>query len=148
MNCSISPAPPLGCDQSPRSTDIFVHLLAADASTLGAEPDSLGFAAQPESGQFGSYAVVFHARVKRVRFAALKESALLGHAIAHEIGHVLLGVGGHAPSGIMKASWGRSELQRAADGKLVFSGHERRRIQANIRSRFASSGTRTHGPVT
>ncbi len=31
---------------------------------------------------------------------------ILGHVIAHEIGHVLEGIARHSPEGLMKAHWG------------------------------------------
>jgi hypothetical protein len=37
---------------------------------------------------------------------------LLGRAIAHEIGHLLLGTASHACAGLMRARWLTGELQR------------------------------------
>jgi DDE superfamily endonuclease len=39
-------------------------------------------------------------------------AAVLGHVLAHEIGHILLGHNGHADEGLMKATWSAAE-QRA-----------------------------------
>jgi len=55
-------------------------------------------------------------------------SILLGDALAHEIGHVLLGGTDHAPGGIMKARWGKADFQDAAMGLLAFNSSERTAI--------------------
>jgi hypothetical protein len=46
---------------------------------------------------------------------------MLGHAMAHEIGHVLLGSTEHSPDGIMKARWSTTDYQKAAKGYMKFT---------------------------
>lgn len=36
-------------------------------------------------------------------------AAILGHVLAHEIGHVILGHNGHAETGLLKANWSAAE---------------------------------------
>ena len=58
-------------------------------------------------------ATVFVDRVESVaRGAGIDERRVLGLAIAHEIGHVLLNSNTHASSGLMRADWSRNELRR------------------------------------
>ena len=58
-------------------------------------------------------ATVYVDRAESVaRGAGIDTRRLLGLAIAHEIGHVLLNSNSHAPSGLMRADWSRTELQR------------------------------------
>ena len=38
---------------------------------------------------------------------------ILGHAAAHEIGHLLLGSNSHSPFGLMRARWSGQDLQNA-----------------------------------
>ncbi len=45
---------------------------------------------------------------------------ILGHAAAHEIGHLLLGSNSHSPQGLMRARWSRQDLQNAGIGQSSF----------------------------
>ena len=58
-------------------------------------------------------ATVYVDRAESVaRGAGVDGRRVLGLAIAHEIGHVLLNSNSHAPSGLMRADWSRIELRR------------------------------------
>jgi hypothetical protein len=46
---------------------------------------------------------------------------VLGHVMAHEIAHLLLGTNSHAAEGIMRARWQRDELLSASRGALLFT---------------------------
>lgn len=65
---------------------------------------------------------------------------LLGHAIAHEIGHILLSMPGHSRTGIMQADWGLKDFESMAQGTLVFSSRESSRIQAEVIRRTRING--------
>lgn len=45
---------------------------------------------------------------------------LLGHAAAHEIGHLLLGTADHTAAGIMRARWETEDLRKLSHSGLVF----------------------------
>jgi hypothetical protein len=45
---------------------------------------------------------------------------ILGHAIAHELGHVLIPGSVHSRDGIMRAVWGFRQFQEAQAGSLLF----------------------------
>ena len=57
---------------------------------------------------------------------------ILGCLIAHEIGHLLLGPGAHATSGIMQAKLQLDDLTRAIRGQLVFTRAEANLLRANV----------------
>jgi len=59
-------------------------------------------------------------------------ASVLGHVIAHEIGHLLLGSRRHSAGGIMQA---RLDRRRASLGALFFLGNEAEVIQSNLLSR-------------
>jgi hypothetical protein len=75
--------------------------------------------------QFGVSATVFQERVESMCQSAGQDLAvMLGHAIAHEIGHVTLASDAHAPNGIMRARWGKADLDQAAKGHLGFTAQQ------------------------
>lgn len=57
---------------------------------------------------------------------------ILGYAIAHEIGHVLLNLAAHTKRGIMQAIWDRDALADIATGRLNFSPEQAERIRAEV----------------
>jgi hypothetical protein len=60
------------------------------------------------------------------------KSQILGHAIAHEIGHVLLRQEFHSRAGLMRAVWDREDLQGMTEGSLGFSLDEARELRARV----------------
>lgn len=60
---------------------------------------------------------------------------ILGDAMAHEIGHLLLGSGAHSSIGIMRGRWDRVQLQRALMGRLLFTPDQSMRIRAAMEAR-------------
>lgn len=66
------------------------------------------------------------------------EGNLLGYVVAHELGHLLLGLGSHSTDGLMRGKWDFAALQQAARGTLIFSPSEAERMRA--RFLLASAG--------
>jgi hypothetical protein len=101
--------------------------------------DMLGFTELDESRGSGSAGVYYTAAVEMASMWPARVGEILGAAIAHEVGHLILGANAHAPRGVMYAHWGRaqfeligiSELSFPADqAKLLRDGIERRRQMA------------------
>ena len=57
-------------------------------------------------------------------FDILPQDAAWGHAMAHEIGHLLKGSNSHSPQGLMSKHWYANELQAAAMGSLNFTAED------------------------
>jgi hypothetical protein len=91
------------------------------AGVLGAAPEN------------GSMAYAFFGRIRAfARRHDLLWETLLGHVIAHEVGHLLLREG-HAPTGLMRAKWVDPELRQARLGRLGFTATQGRQIRARLR---------------
>jgi hypothetical protein len=60
-------------------------------------------------------------------------SALLGRAVAHEIGHLLLGSSEHPRLGLMRALWSHDELRGLKPAHWGFSAREAARMRQTLR---------------
>lgn len=81
----------------------------------------------------GSMASIFHYRVKELAERGMvSHCQALGHAMAHEIGHLLLGTAEHSSRGIMRARWEREDLRDAARRCLVFDPQQAERIRREV----------------
>ena len=108
-------------------------------------PGALGYSL-PDA-RFGPHAELFYNRIERDAVSTGTDVAvILGHAIAHELGHVLLGSSEHTTEGIMKARWGRTDHERAAKGCLNFTASQSDLIRRNA-SIWVNRGSDQSGPM-
>jgi hypothetical protein len=67
--------------------------------------------------------------------ASLGIPTLLGRAIAHEIGHLLLGSAEHSRLGLMRALWSHDELRGLRPAHWGFSAREAAQMRQTLRGR-------------
>ena len=60
-------------------------------------------------------------------------STLLGRAVAHEIGHLLLGSAEHPRLGLMRALWSRDELRGLKPAHWGFSAREAAQMRQTLK---------------
>src|SRR6266849_4437613 len=109
------------------------------AERLRQAEDSFGFALYPDDGSFAMVANVFaHDAEQLANRRGMRQGVILGHLVAHELGHLLLGAGSHSASGIMHVPWHLKELELIALGLMVFMPQEAKRMRTNIRARAAT----------
>ena len=125
----------LGCPASPEQlktnracrtllgpTDLVVKILPESMSKKYGLPKGIfGFALPTNKGRLGRTVNVFYGRVFDMAYYGpvgggleTAQAVILGHVMAHEIGHVFLGPGSHSRKGIMRVPWGRKQMVDAS----------------------------------
>jgi len=122
LNCPLSipeaQAPPVCMEPCPPSR-LAVRINSEMPSKLA--KTSLGVALSDG----GIYATIYYPRVDEyAKEGIATHSQILGHAIAHEMGHLLLGPKPHARFGIMRGKWTAEDLQSMTMGTLLFIPHQ------------------------
>jgi hypothetical protein len=93
----------------------------------------------------GCYADLFYDRAQLIHETShVSVATILGHGIAHEIGHLLLGTNSHAPAGIMRARWQPADLASASKGSLLFSTLESQEMRSKLAASHAQARDDSH----
>jgi hypothetical protein len=96
----------------------------------------LGLAIEADGKAFGSSASIFYDVVRDCAAQRREDlDQLLGAAIAHELGHLLLGTNSHSTTGLMSAFWSRKQLIVVQHRRLAFSSAEAERVQKAVLAR-------------
>lgn len=105
----------------------------AAAGTRPSSADTLGFCLSLESGD----AVVLADVVQRhVVYGGPSFAGLLGLAMAHEVGHLLLQSARHSAAGIMRARLTKKGLRDDDRGYLRFTADEAEFMRTEVRRRM------------
>lgn len=108
----------------------------AMAERMARDNASLGFAQNGDAATPGFVASVFYHRVESLSVElGCARAVILGYAMAHEIGHLLLGTSSHSPQGIMRARWTEKELLSASAGRFGFFPQQGAKMRAGLESR-------------
>jgi hypothetical protein len=111
---------PAVCDQPLSSGDVVVRLIEGSDKESG-ERRALGYSLFDANGVSG-FATVYVDRVDWLaRRAQYPRATLLGRAIAHEIGHLLLRSNAHTESGLMREVWTAEQVVRNRREDWTFS---------------------------
>jgi hypothetical protein len=124
-----------GSDADAAASDPVILLVPAATDTgFRVGDDSLGVA-RGVAGMRGTEAYIFLDRVREfAERGHIDTWIVLGCAIAHELGHLLLPVNAHASDGIMRAHWDPKLISRAG-GFLSFASGQGRLLRLRVASR-------------
>jgi hypothetical protein len=117
-------APP-GCSKKPLHRQIVVNL-AADT------PRGVGDGVFAYSNPYAAVGPCVTLLANRFEYGLFTNptttGVLVGHALAHEIGHVLEGISRHSETGLMKERWSPNEVRGMRDRWLHFEDYDKRLI--------------------
>jgi hypothetical protein len=123
--CGRHATTPVSCDEPVGRAELSVRIVSQTASPSAAGHLQLGYSLVDTARREGALATVFADRVQWLAVQAGAETpVVLGFAVAHEIGHLLLGTNTHAAGGLMRAIWSRLELQHGQNADWEFSARE------------------------
>jgi hypothetical protein len=126
-----------GQDKCSRS-DPAVFSLRIVHRSLNLQEEDFGIAFLGSDGM-GQQADVFYLSIERLeQNSSLGAPAILGHVMAHELGHLLLGSRSHSNLGIMQARWTSSQLRGISMGQLTFDRRQSEVIRARLHGPYAA----------
>jgi hypothetical protein len=115
----------LWVDEAP---GITVKIVAHVIGYARAESPVMGVALRTADGPI---AQVFFRRVEEfARIHRADLSMMLGHVMAHEVGHLLMPALAHSPTGLMRGVWDKAQVREATGGALTFTTGQAERIRA------------------
>ena len=146
LHCPTSPgqiAENPACRAPIGSADFILNLLPLSMSKkYGLKRSVFGFARPTAYGSGGDWVSLFVSRVTDLaRHGSISgsheevEALILGHMLAHEVGHLLLGPRSHSPRGVMSFPWNKRTLTLMERNLLRFSRDEENRIQLELARR-------------
>jgi hypothetical protein len=119
--CSAAVTSAPDCDRPLRDTERIVRVMQTSPPWSRQEGAPMGDSVVDGKSQSGVLATVYGDRVDWMASrAAINPAVLIGRAIAHELGHLLLG-SRHASAGIMRRSWSANDLRCDRPGNWQFT---------------------------
>jgi hypothetical protein len=141
--CPASPS----CNAPLAPGELAIRIVRAPVPQHYSGTLALGDATIDTRAGAGVLATVYVDRIEWLAHETGTDSrALLGRAIAHELGHLLLASTTHGPVGLMRAHWSQEEVRRGQPRDWSFAPTElaamRRRAETRERDARLAWGTR------
>jgi hypothetical protein len=144
-NCPIVNRGGSGADQCRdplAENEVIVRLVGGVAPT----PESagaLGYAFVDPVMKRGSLATIYADRIARLsKSLHVDRGTLLGRAVAHEVGHLLLGSQDHAASGLMRGLWSTVTILENRHADWAFTREEGADMSARLDARQVRQAAR------
>ena len=122
------------CDEPLKRSEVVVRIIDAPTFNATLHPEAYGVTYIVKDTNRGWLASLFADRIgAAAQRVGVDAGTLLGRVMAHEIGHLLLGIDYHGAAGVMRADWPDELLQRNTDD-WRFSMLEAERMQRVVAS--------------
>jgi hypothetical protein len=138
INCVANQAQ---CKRPLESNELVIQLTSTTRERgLGVAASAFGVAFVPGDGSPARYALVFCDLLQTTvsNNPKVDLATALGHIMAHELGHLMLGSNSHSRTGIMQRDWYGPQLREAEQGTLRFDRVQARHIRAEAKTRCAA----------
>jgi hypothetical protein len=123
------------CDTTLTPTEVIVRIVVAPSSADN-HRSPFGYSHVDTGTHQGSLSTVFGDRIyASVRHLGIAAAPLLGRVLAHEVIHLLIGTETHSTSGLMRATWSDSLLQRNSEQDWFLSRQEGTQIAQALNAR-------------
>jgi hypothetical protein len=127
----VDPRPDPGCDALPANGEREVRLMQSRDARQSISGNALGHVVDPRTWL---QVWMFLDRVaKQSARVGCDLQLLLGRAIAHEIGHLLLKQGKHSPDGLMRATFSDASLRLSQPEDWQFTASQAAAMRARLR---------------
>jgi hypothetical protein len=125
------------CQRERGGAEFWFHIVSRKPATTTEE--MLGFTVLGEDSESRSAGVFYPAAIEVSRKYRIDVSEILGAAVAHEVGHLILGGNTHSPRGVMSPQWGPTQFELISISKLSFTSDQSKLLQDEVK-RLASGG--------
>lgn len=127
------------CDTAPAPQELVVRLVYSSPIEQDSNRRAFGYTLIDAASGVGTLSTVYVDRVDWLAATGKSSRAqMLGRAIAHELGHLILGSNNHASRGLMREVWTAEEIVRNRTDDWQFTSAQR----ASLRARWIG------GPAT
>ena len=124
------------CTDRLQGNELVIRLIRGPLTQDQIPLRALGYSSLDTRHLRGTLATVFPDRIRTLAHRAnWPPGDMLGHAIAHEVGHLILGSASHADDGLMRPHWTASHTQNSVANDWAFRDAEGADIRAAVRGR-------------
>jgi hypothetical protein len=147
--CDLESHNPASCSVPLSAEERVIQFMRSAIDTRTWDHLPLGEAVIDPVRKFGALARVYADRIRwKADETRFKADVLLGRAIAHEVGHLLLGTTRHSATGLMRAFWSTDELLRGQRADWTFTAADSALIRANCCRAMTSNVVESAGRYT